>query len=203
MDPLRGETPVLLCCQRHRQHGQEALDPTHSLRRLDLQAPEEPSPRRETGCRRCYIRFPGGFAERALQVYSPKHSTIVHRFHFNTRSKQPSESITVYVAALRELALDCKYGSTELLEEMLRDRLVCGVSHPGIQRELLAEVDLTFKSTPKLAQTMEAARRYPRDTSTGSGLTYTQLRYFRPPGQCCRNFLLPLQRTSSGQPVQA
>ena len=89
--------------------------------------------------------------------YGPKHSTIVHRFHFNTRSRQPSESITVYVAALRELALDCKYGSTELLEEMLRDRLVCGVNHPGIQHKLLAEVDLTFKSALKLAQTMESS----------------------------------------------
>ena len=88
--------------------------------------------------------------------YGPKHSTIVHRFHFNTRSRQPSESITVYVAALRELTLDCKYGSTELLEEMLRDRLVCGA---GIQRKLLAEVDLTFKSALKLAQTMESSEK--------------------------------------------
>jgi len=91
--------------------------------------------------------------------YSKKQSTIVHRFNFNTRSRQPSESIADYIAALRELALNCKFGDQDRLEEMLRDRLVCGVNHSGIQRKLLSEGELTYASALKLAQTIEAAEK--------------------------------------------
>ena len=33
-----------------------------------------------------------------------------------TRSRKPEESITAYIAALRELALNCEYSSTDLLD---------------------------------------------------------------------------------------
>ncbi len=91
--------------------------------------------------------------------YGQKQSTIVHRFHFNCHSRKAGESVTDYVAALRELAVDCKYGAQ--LEEMLRDRLVCGVNHQGIQRRLLfsAEADLTYSNALKLAKTVEASER--------------------------------------------
>ena len=87
--------------------------------------------------------------------YGPKESVIIHRFNFNTK---PEESITAYIAALRELALNCEYSSTDLLEEMLWDRLVCGVNHQGLQQKLLAETNLTFKSALKLAQSVEAVK---------------------------------------------
>ncbi len=64
--------------------------------------------------------------------YTKKQSIIVHRFHFNCRSRKTDESIAEYVAALRELALNCKFEKKELLEEMICDRFVCGVNHPGL-----------------------------------------------------------------------
>ena len=88
--------------------------------------------------------------------YSKKQSTIVHHFNFHTHSRQPSESIADYIVALRELALNCKFG--DHLEESLRDRLVCGVNHSGIQRKLLSEGELTYASALKLAQSIEAGR---------------------------------------------
>ena len=66
--------------------------------------------------------------------YNPKPSTIVQRFHFNSRVRASGKSIASYVAALRELALHCEYG--DKLTEMLRDRLVCDVNHKGIKRLL-------------------------------------------------------------------
>ena len=54
--------------------------------------------------------------------YKKKQSVVVHRFNFNTRARKPSESIADYIAALRELAMNCNFGSKERLEEMLRDR---------------------------------------------------------------------------------
>ena len=89
--------------------------------------------------------------------YKKKQSVVVHRFNFNTRSRKPTETIADYIAALRELALNCSFGSKERLEEMLRDRLICGVNHHGIQRKLLSEGDLSYKDALALAQSIESA----------------------------------------------
>ena len=55
----------------------------------------------------------------------------------NSHPKQPKESISEYLAELRRLTEFCDYG--EALEDMLRDRLVCGVNHERIQKRLLRE----------------------------------------------------------------
>ena len=89
--------------------------------------------------------------------YKKKQSVVIHRFYFNTRARQPSESIADYIAALRELALSCKFG--DRLEEMLRDRLICGVNHPGIQRKLLSEGEISYDQALALAQSIETAEQ--------------------------------------------
>ena len=89
--------------------------------------------------------------------YKKKQSVVVHRFNFNTLARKPSESIADYIAALRELAMNCNFGSKERLEEMLRDRLVCGVNHHGIQRKLLSEGDISYTDALALAQSIESA----------------------------------------------
>ena len=85
--------------------------------------------------------------------YNPTPSPTVQRFHFNSRTRGPNESVAAYVAALRELALHCEFG--DRLQEMLRDRLVCGVNHKGIQRKLLAEAGLTYERAYSLALAVE------------------------------------------------
>ena len=42
---------------------------------------------------------------------------------------------------------------------MLRDRLVCGIENPAIQKKLLAERNLTFEKALDIAVSMEAAIR--------------------------------------------
>ena len=74
--------------------------------------------------------------------FMPKPSAIVQRFRFNARSQQPGETIAMFLAELRHLSEHCEFGIT--LDEMLRDRLVCGVRDIRIQRRLLAEPKLTL-----------------------------------------------------------
>lgn len=93
--------------------------------------------------------------EAARAHFSPKPSPIVKRYEFNTRVQGEGESIANYVAALRKIAEHCEYGT--VLEDMLRDRLVCGISNKGIQRRLLQDSALTFKEAMKVAQSAEAA----------------------------------------------
>ena len=89
--------------------------------------------------------------------HEPRPSVIVQRYKFNTRQRLPSESVAEYLAALRKLAEFCSYG--ESLDEMLRDRLVCGIAHPAVQKRLLAESELNLTKAVSLAQSAELAEK--------------------------------------------
>ena len=65
--------------------------------------------------------------------------------------------MAMYLSELRALAQWCKFGDT--LDDILRDRLVCGVNEETIQRRLLAEAGLTLKKALEIAQGLEAAAR--------------------------------------------
>ena len=58
---------------------------------------------------------------------------------------------------LHQLSEFC--GFKGLLDDMLRDRLVCGIRDAKVQRQLLAEPDLKFKKALELSQAAEAAER--------------------------------------------
>ena len=104
--------------------------------------------------------------EKVREFYAPKPSVIVQRFKFNSRVRTKEESIAVYLAALRELSEFCEYGET--LNEMLRDRLVCGVNHEGLQRKLLAEKELTYEKAVELALATETAEKGSQDLKNSS-----------------------------------
>ena len=93
--------------------------------------------------------------EKAQGHFSPKPSPIVKRYEFNTRKQVEDESVATYVAELRKIAEFCEYGP--VLNDMLRDRLVCGTSNNAIQRRLLQETDLTFEKALEVASSTEAA----------------------------------------------
>ena len=59
------------------------------------------------------------------------------------------------MAELRKLAECCAYG--EMLEEMLRDRLVCSINNGTIQRRSLAESDLTLTKAIAVVQAAKIA----------------------------------------------
>ena len=67
------------------------------------------------------------------------------------------ESIATIVAELRWLAEDCKF--SQMLDEMLQDSLVCGITDSCVEHRLLAEQDLTLKRALKLAQVQEMAEK--------------------------------------------
>ena len=93
--------------------------------------------------------------------YSPRPSEIVQRFRFHTCCRRQGETVTDYVARLRAIAEFCNFGA--VLEDMLRDRLVCGVNSEAIQRKLLSESTLTFQKALEVAIGLEAADRDVRE----------------------------------------
>ena len=93
--------------------------------------------------------------EGAAAHYHPKPSRAVQRLRFNSRVCQPGESVAMYLAELKSLSEHCDFG--DALDDMLRDRIVCGIQDQRTQPRLLAETDLTFKRVFEVAQAIESA----------------------------------------------
>ena len=85
----------------------------------------------------------------------PKVSIIVRWFQFNSRLCTLDESVADYVAALRRLAANCAFG--DMLDEMLQDRVVCGMNNSTIQKRLLAQPELMSTKAVAVAQATEIA----------------------------------------------
>ena len=89
--------------------------------------------------------------------YCPPPSVTVQRYNFNSRTQKEGETVSQFVAELRRLSEHCDFKAT--LDDMLRDRIVCGVRNSSVQRRLLAESGLTFKKAFKLVQSAESAEK--------------------------------------------
>ncbi|XP_035806354.2 uncharacterized protein K02A2.6-like [Amphiprion ocellaris] len=89
--------------------------------------------------------------------HCPKPSVIVQRFKFHTHSRKLGVSVAAFVAELRQLSEHCEFGS--VLDDMLRDRLVCGINDDG----MLGETALNFKKALDIAQAMETAANNTKD----------------------------------------
>lgn len=100
--------------------------------------------------------------------YNPSPLVTVQRYKFYSRFRQPEESVSTFVAELRNLAKDCDFGTA--LEDNLRDRLVCGVADSIIQKRLLAEPNLTFKKAFDIAQSQESAAKNVATLSQGGSV---------------------------------
>ena len=60
------------------------------------------------------------------------------RYRFNNRLQESDESIDAFTTALRTLTETCEFGS--LKEDLIRDRLVCGIRDNSLRKKLLQGV---------------------------------------------------------------
>ena len=87
---------------------------------------------------------------------NPKPNQIAERFKFNSRNRKSNESISEYMVELCCLTQFCDYGM--VLNDMLHDRLVCGVNQNQIQQKLLSEgSSLTLERALSIAISVESA----------------------------------------------
>ncbi|XP_072033381.1 uncharacterized protein [Amphiura filiformis] len=82
-----------------------------------------------------------------------KTNPIYERYKFNS-STQGDDSFDAYLVKLRALAATCEYG--ELLSELIRDRIVCGIKDNALRKRLLQEADLSLDKCVTMCQAAEA-----------------------------------------------
>ena len=75
---------------------------------------------------------------------------ITEQFNFHWRNQAPDKIITEYVTKLRKFTTNCDFG--DYLERVLRDCFVTGLCSESTQKQLLTEVELTFKHAIEIAQ---------------------------------------------------
>lgn len=88
---------------------------------------------------------------------NPKPNTIAERYKFKKRTQRSNESITMFLAELKQLSLYCDFGDT--LNNNFRDQFVLGVNNERFQRRLLAERLLSFEKAIEMALAWEAAEK--------------------------------------------
>lgn len=98
-----------------------------------------------------------------MEHYGPPPPEVVQRFRFNSRSRQPGESIVMYAADLWQLAEQCNFSTT--LDKMIRDRLVHWINDERICEWVLQEKDLMYKRVVTLAQGVEEATKNLKEMS--------------------------------------
>ena len=83
------------------------------------------------------------------------------------------------------------------LEDMIQDRLVCGVNDERMQGRLLTESRLHFKKALELAAAMEIADKNTRDIQQGESQGITSQPFEQGTGQANSQRILSLRREVS------
>ena len=85
-----------------------------------------------------------------------KTNVIYERYKFNNHSQESDESIDAYTTALFTLDESCEFGS--LKEDLIRDRLHCGISDNSLRKKLLQEPKLTLDKCLDSCRAAEATK---------------------------------------------
>ena len=80
-------------------------------------------------------------------------NVIYERFKFNNRRQTPDKSVDAFAAALCVMAATCNFGN--LQDELIRDRIVFGISNIAVQQKLLQEPKLTLNRCLDIARSAE------------------------------------------------
>ncbi len=87
------------------------------------------------------------------EICLPVKNVIMDRHAFNTMNQKPHETIQSYVAKLKTLARKYEFGT--LQDELIRDRLVCGLYNDNIRTQLLKEKNITLSSVIEIGMLHE------------------------------------------------
>uniref|UniRef100_A0A3B3CEF0 Gypsy retrotransposon integrase-like protein 1 n=1 Tax=Oryzias melastigma TaxID=30732 RepID=A0A3B3CEF0_ORYME len=86
-----------------------------------------------------------------------KKIVIYERAKFNLRKQEENETVDAFVTALYALAEHCGYGA--LHDELIRDRLVVGLSDKRLSERMQLDPDLTLEKAINMARQSEEVKR--------------------------------------------
>ena len=87
----------------------------------------------------------------------PKQNITVERYRFNMRVQESSKTIDQYVTELKLIAKNCVYGEIE--DQLIRDRIVCGIKSETVKQRLLCAEDLTLDKAISIGRAEEQSKK--------------------------------------------
>ncbi|XP_006813690.1 uncharacterized protein LOC102809558 [Saccoglossus kowalevskii] len=93
--------------------------------------------------------------------FALKKSLVVSRHKFNTRNQGRNESIDDFVTALKILAKDCAFGT--MRDELIRDRIICGIYCEQVKDKLLQKQDPNLEKTLTICRAHEESKKNRQD----------------------------------------
>ena len=79
------------------------------------------------------------------------------RYTFNSRNQEPGKTSDSYLKAFRTLAKTCNFGTLE--DNLIRDRIVIGISDNATKKKLLQDAKLTLKGCNDICRTNEQSSK--------------------------------------------
>ena len=76
------------------------------------------------------------------EICNPQLNRTLERHKFHTWNQRPGESIESFISNLRIKAKTCNFG--QITDELICDRIVCGVTSDPLRKSLLRDCDLTL-----------------------------------------------------------
>jgi hypothetical protein len=95
------------------------------------------------------------------EICTPQKNIIIERHTFNTRNQKEGESFSSYLADLKIKASTCEFQN--LKDELIRDRIVCGIRDGDVRKELLKERKLTLKSAMDICKSNEQSAKHSKE----------------------------------------
>ncbi|XP_011865485.1 PREDICTED: uncharacterized protein LOC105560733 [Vollenhovia emeryi] len=89
--------------------------------------------------------------------YEPPPSELAENYKFHKRKQLKKETIQQFVAALRDLSINCNFG--DYLKTALRNQFVFGLLNKKTQGVLLKQKDLDFDKAVNIAEVMELSKK--------------------------------------------
>ena len=88
------------------------------------------------------------------EMCSPQKNVIIERHRFYSRFQKPAESFQSFSSELRTLAKTCEFDKVTP-DQLIRDRIVCGVSSGKLRETFLNKRDLTLRKAIEIGQVAE------------------------------------------------
>lgn len=117
-------------------------------------------------CREVYEQFPDEPTSTSITVelllkkfddfFTPKKNLTIERHKFFTRNQQEHETVDQYAFDLNKLATSCEF--EKLKDDLIKDRLICGLREDTLRERLLRVPDLTLKKTLDMCTVAEISR---------------------------------------------
>lgn len=87
-----------------------------------------------------------------------KKNLTISRYHFNTAQQDAGEKFDLYHTRLKQLASDCEFGT--LQDDLIKDRIICGITEDKTRAKLLQTSDLNITKCVEMCRLTELSSRH-------------------------------------------